>query len=438
MGLFILISGLTIEFIGALFLSRNDVMRPSVIVSGVMLMGGIFANYLLQGSWKGIVFHEDTALIILFAILIYIIVEELIYHVLPHKGRQVALREIEVSTIKVLVIIIIDMVVLMLHFRFVMSSTSLSSLAALSYYRQIRLYTNETHMPSYLSYGRRVVSLSAYILLYVFINNFICGKKNIKNFFLLLPVLLSALDEFLEGGRMEIVRIITFAISLSYILYQRKKGWKYKFKFKQILKFAGCAVLFMMGFTYLGNILGRESSSNGVINNIAIYAGGGTVLFDLFLHESKIVSPFPGYLTFAKMYADIARRFHVESLNYIPDMEFRSFRGINLGNCYTVLRPYIQDFGYVGAMIFVAVFSAFFIIYYSKVKRKKPRHTFDFSLLFYCYMFLGPCLFGFDEYFLFDFLTLGTVTLLIEFWAVKWILIDFRVRMKKYRNYLTE
>ena len=424
----ILVVGLSIEFVMAVLLARNDVLHSSVVVSGVMCMGAFLAKYLLDTSWEGMKIYGNTVCYILVAVLFYIITENIIKFFFPFKGKGAQLEYISVEFIKLAVVTVVGMLVFFWHLRFVITSAGLSTFKEISVYRQLRLYSNTIHLPRFLSYGRRFLTCSSYILLYIYINNLVVSRQYKRNIGLLFPSVICAFDEFIEGGRMEIVRIVIFAGIVFYILLQRNKGWHYSFSFKNILKLGVAGILFMVVFTGLGQMLGRKSSTQGVLYNIAFYGGGGTILLDRFLNDSKIVSPFPGYLTLAKMYADIARRFGIEKYNYVPDMEFRTFNGISLGNCYTVLRPYIQDFGLAGMLILVCIFSAFFTIYYYRLKTQKRSKKFDFKLMFFGYMFLGPCLFGFDEYFLYDFFTIGTITFLIEFWIVKIFLLDFHIR----------
>ena len=424
----ILVVGLSIEFVMAVLLARKDLLHSSVVVSGVMCLGAFLAQYLLDTSWKGMKIYGNTVCYILIAVLFYIMTENIIKYFFPCKGNGAKLEYISVEFVKLAAVIAAGMLVLFWHMRFVIVSAGISSIKEISVYRQLRLYSNTIHLPRLLSYGRRFLTCSSYILLYVYINNLVVSRKHKREIGLLFPSIICALDEFMEGGRMEIVRIAVFIGIVLYILFQRNGSWHYSFNFKDIFKLGIAGILFMVIFTGLGQILGRKSSTQGVLYNIAFYGGGGTILFDRFLNDSKIVSPFPGYLTLAKMYADIARRFGIEKYNYVPDMEFRSFNGISLGNCYTVLRPYIQDFGFAGMLILVCIFSAFFTIYYYKLKTQKKSKKFDFKLMFFGYMFLGPCLFGFDEYFLYDFFTIGTITFLIEFWIVKIFLIDPHIR----------
>lgn len=407
---------LLFEFMIAIVLSRGDYFRPSIIVSGLMFMASVFAAH-LSFVWDFEICLEAGSLIIL-AILVFIIVDSFVARIFTARPKAVTISEVCVSKLVVILVIIFDLIVIYYHIKFLQSNFgSLGSVLSMAtMYRSYIAWgvSLSVNMSGFLARALRLSQYFAFIFICVFLNNVISGQKIKDNLLLLTPSVLYMLDSLLFGARGYILYIIFAGVMYGYILYERKHDWRFNSSFKAVKKLVLFLGIAAIGFTVLGNLVGR-SSSGSIVYRLARYWGGGIALFNDFILKGGDKSPEFGAYTFTEFYSFMHRRFGWNDYSDISYYEFRTYGGKNWGNVYTALRRYYQDFGYGGALVMVLILAVFFCILYNRVKRTKNGFWGVFCIIYYGILSRSLFLFFFDDEFFSDFCTPSIVMYLFEF-----------------------
>ena len=429
--MFVLLSGLIILFMLAIFLSKGDYLRPSIIVSGVMFGGAVCATY-LSFVW-GFQLYWLTVVLFLMAVTEVVLIDALV--VRSHKNRHIIinLSKISVNKFVTLVIIIFGIIVFYLHYKYLIRAVgSLGSLGAMatSYRKRIVWETLDVYMPGYLTRSIRLMSNFAYIYIYIFINNCILEKKLTRNIYYLFPVVLYVGDSFLMGARGYFLYIIFGGIVYTYILLQRKNGWSKSKGYTYLKRIFVILVIIALVFIVLGGVVGRQTSGT-VFYRLSTYFGGGIPLFNDYLIHGRNISPGFGASTFTTFYSFMSRRFGWDSFSEFTQMEFRYHNGVSWGNVYTALRRYYQDFGTAGVIILVGIFSVFYSRLYVYIRNKSRLAKIDFALLYYGILCRGLFLFFFDDELFNDFFSPSIVMNIIEMLICIWIVGLFNGEKKK-------
>lgn len=123
-------------------------------------------------------------------------------------------------------------------------------------------------------------------------------------------------------------------------------------------------LLLSLSFRGLSLMIGRSVEDTSNTDLLAEYCGAEIKNFDLFMHSSIRVKPQRwGDNTFRSLYTEIN-----PNLVY-SNGEFQSVKNFDLGNVYTMYKPFYEDFGIEGVfgMCFFIAFISMFI--YSKTKK---------------------------------------------------------------------
>ncbi len=237
---------------------------------------------------------------------------------------------------------------------------------------------------------QKIVTISSYLYLFVFIANVTKGmklKSNIMNIIVVLPYFVIT---YLSGGRIGFIKILIAILLFIYIccfLEFEKRKFIYffsKFKIYVILSFVGILLVFYS----LRIALGRLSSEDAKFSDyITMYIGVPILNFDLYLKDNKSYSfniskseTFNGISVFIN-------KLEGDKVNIGLPFKYTK-RGESLGNVYTSFRRYHHDFGIFGVFMMPFLMSfilskilniAFFKSYNSK--------SFSFLIILYGYLY---------------------------------------------------
>lgn len=399
--LIILMIVLFVELILALIITKFDILSPSVVVTAVMTVSSILA--IISNSYWQVPIHQNTVLILSSGVFFFIIGDALgaFLFVNKTKKRDSLIGPIEIDNWKIFVICCFGLATLAWHFKFVISNvgfvTSISQLTS-SYRMDVLKGTLDNKMPGLLNRFIKFNMYFAYLFTYIFVHNYICTKKIKNNLKHLIPVAIFFADSIIDAARGYLVNLVIAFVVYYYLINSRLYGWKLRNIFRSIKNIMIVFAIGAVAFTLLGTVVGR-SDEYGIIYRIAQYAGGGIILFDLYLNQPPVLSQIPGEYTFTAMNKYLYRHFNIEKLDYIRFLEFRYHKGYNMGNVYTALRPYHQDYGYVGMVGLVILFAIFFSIFYRSIVNNNFKSNFSFKLYLYGYMANAMFLFSFDDKF---------------------------------------
>ena len=424
---------LFIALVIAVFGAKGDFLRPGVIVSGVMFAASIAATYLcIVWSFE---LKIETLLIIVFSVAVFIFIDFIISRFFKEKRRREILYPINIPTVVLLLVCLFCGIAAIWHYMYLVRDFGFagSLTTMISTYRKYLVWgVLDSSMPSLLSRMERVSQNFSFIFLYIYILNIVSTGKFKKNFKYLLPVIIYVFDSMLWGARGYIVYIIFAAIVYWYIIKQKSIGWKQKEGIKFIKSSSKYIVVGAFGFIALGTLFGRSTDSN-IIYRFAKYLGGGIALFNDYLIENTIRSPYFGASTFTSWNNFMTRRFGRVDLSQYFQFEFRAHDGISWGNVYTALRRYYQDFGFLGTIVMVAILSVIFGILYSYVKNRPLHQGVNISLLYYGILVRALFLFFFDDEFFNDFITPSTIVYIVELLICLFVI--GQIRLKRHVKY---
>jgi oligosaccharide repeat unit polymerase len=292
-------------------------------------------------------------------------------------------------------------------------------------------------MPFILRQLIRITTASAYIYLYIFINNLLAKKKSIKsNIILLFPIVLFIIDSLLFAARGYMLNLMIAGIVYWYIIYSNKKG-NYKVNIKLIKKGLIILLIIVILFVFLRQFVGRsmsEKSKSDPVYYVSIYVGAPIQLLDLYLNEDDFdcsnEDAYFGKNTLNALYNYVKSKSSDNEALSSGDLEFRFSNGYNIGNVYTSIRTYYSDFGYFGTLICSMILSSFYTALYYLTKKSLFLNGHSFKLIIFAYMSSGFFYYSIAERFFSSFVTPGLIPTLLVFY------LEYKILVKKGSEYL--
>ena len=309
------------------------------------------------------------------------------------------LHQINVQKIKVWAIIGVNVVITLMLFREVSRIAGSSTGVVGNLIMNYKANASEKPISALVTQLAKVTKGTAFILLFVFINNLVSTKKItrkliFKNLILLIPGVIYFVQCFLKGGRFNAIAFVIGAIFMYYFLMQYKHNWKYKIKIKTLLKIILLLIGIMYAFWYFREFVGRTSNA-GVIEYITKYIGGSYELLELYLEKPPAMAG----ETFGYMILSINKIIGTS----IPATTYHEFgishTGILIGNTYTGMRNYFNDFGYIGVFFMSFIFSWIYNVLYCKLARTTNIYNHAFLFIFYTTIIYAVVYHFFSEYF---------------------------------------
>lgn len=280
----------------------------------------------------------------------------------------------------------------------------------------------EEDIPILLKQLSKYVIVQGYIFSYIIVNNKLLKSSRPQDKLLFIPIILMITQVLINAGRLELLKVMAYNLSVYYILHNRINGWKNNLSFKFITKAVVIFILTLIGFCVLRTIVGRNDDLDPMYY-ISLYVGGSIKLFDLYIQQPVMQSTIFGKETFYNINQFISK------FGYNDLLEFRYINGVNIGNVYGALRRYYQDFGIFGNYFLVALFSAIIHVFYNKVKYTNVKEI-DFLSIFYSYIFCSVCLFPIDDIFFSSIISTTYLTNIILLYIL------YRLALKNNRRFL--
>ncbi|MDT3394791.1 MAG: oligosaccharide repeat unit polymerase, partial [Bacillota bacterium] len=237
-------------------------------------------------------------------------------------------------------------------------------------------------------------------------------------------VIFYAVESFLMGGRLEIIRTFIYVISVVYFLYCYKDRSVDGANAKA-LSFSKWIVIILPLFYLVKSFIGRtavESFGEYILR----YLGGPLASFEVFINRNiSYDTPF-GQETFTGIYLYLSKK----SGNVIPVPGWiKSPTGLWVGNVYTGLRSYYYDFGFIGTLVMMALLGVFFGYLFSTVWRNIKQHRLrPFPLILYSFFLYSLVFEFFDDTFFSTAITFGSAMQVIIMYVI------YRLVFKKVKS----
>lgn len=450
MMIYLLFACTIIMFIFAFFMSNEDILAPSVIVCMMWMFSTLCAIYNID-NW-GINFHLNTIGVIALGLSAFIIgggigkLTQPVKFLIVGKEKQrfeerTSLSIIPVWKLALMGLILVNIVTVLYQLQWVLSRVGIIGIWSemMTIYRSgsTSWSIDSVRKPSLLSNLETLLSVTAFIMSYIGINNIFAGQKKTKTIVYFIPALLLVIDKILNAGRVGILEFIGALVLSGYINMQIKYSWKKKVGRKYIKYMLVAFVVVLFLFSISRTWVGRTNKS-GTLEYVTMYAGGSVQLFDLYMQNPEPGSDIFGKETFHTLINYLGRLLNKSDWRYLTQLEFRSSNGVNLGNVYGAFRYYLYDFGYIGLMVLSAFVGFFYTYIYRRIQQRKKISKDGFCWMIIVYMRFAPSLFMFSIADKTYALLVDVVALIKWFglaWIIKRLLVNRRFPIKYWHYY---
>ena len=448
--LYVLLILLGLLVLISFYLFGNDIMAPSFIIC-VCFFASTVACIINSYYWKTAI-DGTTIIVIIGGCLVFILVGIICKWFYTQKyGKKYLDQKCNISCIKIkkwkiILILFLYFILIVSQIRFVNEIAELSASKLVSwgnkmeYYRNVISYDSSNlhiKIPSYISFLNKILTIIAYVFLYINVNNFLASddEKFIKKISVMniTPVISYIVFNMVAASRGCLIQLFISAIVLFHLLYHKKNGWNKKYDLFFIFKIILLVFLLLFIFVKLRDIVGRNYSetAKNPIYYICCYFGGSIHLLNDFILEPIIKSDIFGKETFYSIIRFLGQRMNISEWVYPPHLEFRYSNGFNVGNVYTAFRKYIYDFGYAGVIWCTSLVSFIYnIIYYRIIYGKKKELIVDYSVLFFAYIAYGYFYMSIQEQVLSTILCTTTLLMPIFYRIIVYLLI----KLNFYKN----
>lgn len=376
---------------------EGDIVSPSFIFV-VMFMLSFFDVLLCLSMWNTTL-ALNTLTVLITGATVFVFVSLMIHFVFAKINKTDTKRSIpnkkseyiKISTWKMLAFFIFQCVVIFYMQKYIkilmapyVTDGSLSS--AVSMYQYLKKFTVlQLDFPKILTYSFVLSSSSSFVWGYVSIHNFYYYRK--WDPWVLINLILSLGGSFITGSRGVALQAIMTLLVFYVLLY--RDGPK-KINVRKVLLFPSLLMIgILVSFRFMAGLLGRDDSL-GLFEYVSVYLGAPIKNLDTFLNTQTIQnSQFWGYNTFSMQWKWLSDTFNLNIPATAINTNMQYLNGHNLGNVFTAYKDFISDFGYIGAMVCVAVMAIIVGVLYENTKgenKKKLMFKIDWMKLTYAYL----------------------------------------------------
>ncbi len=378
-------------------INRTDFNEPSLVFTISFLLLSISAA--INAKYWLLDLHENTFFVVLLGVLEFVLVSlfiKYLYKKINHNDvKKNTLCNYDISNVKIIIFIIMSLVIFVLYLNYIVKSVggNLSSIDSIS--QSIEKYSlavkfNQGNLmngiPSWVTVLKDFIVYSGYFFTFLLINNKIVTKK--YNKLLIIQVLICLMISMLGGSRAPAFNIILAGISYYLLLQNKKNGLNEIISLDTIKKVFIVCFAIVIVFLPLANLLGRNVNRE-FTNYLSLYCGAELKNLDDFIQikDNTVKNEIFGSQTFVNIVQFVNRRIHHANYDYMLDLPFNYSNGHSLGNVYTVLYPFIYDFGYKGVFFLVMLMAIISQIVYEHAKKSNEKNKVSISILIYGFIF---------------------------------------------------
>ena len=196
-----------------------------------------------------------------------------------------------------------------------------------------------------------------YVCLFVVVNNFFRKSVSLikwlkEEISSIIPVILALYLSFMKAGRLIAISMMVYIVFLVYFFWRKSVGWGRKLPLKVILLYPLVVVGFLFLFYSIKEFVGRVNVTQTFIYYITRYIGGSIHCLDRFLYTG---AGYMGNPPFSESLTGIVRSLNkigLINVEYNNLFDFVYSNGYPVGNIFTNLRRFYNDFGLAGVTVF--------------------------------------------------------------------------------------
>lgn len=268
------------------------------------------------------------------------------------------------------------------------SAASLSQRLRIIYENRI----NDNYSPGFVfNQMSEIVRAIAYINTYrIFIKLFLKSDK-INIIKLVIPIFVFFATALVVTDRNIFLRFGIFFICL-WVLFYYQNSRKKDTNFKIIRGIVVIAIVILVLFYFMGKM---KLYSSDFLKSLSIYGGSALNNFNLWIRnfDGNLLY---GQSTFTQFFDSLGTLLNPLGFNIhgaVDEVDvftsYISSNGYNyVSNIYTALKPYVEDFGYFGVILFPFIMGCFYQWLFIKTKKSK----YGFNWLIYC-LLIYPVIF---------------------------------------------
>lgn len=389
-----LVSTLFLLFICAYYLNNKEFMSPSVLFSGSLLFGAIWA-FMNENKWS-LNLNLITYLVISIGVFEFILISYIVKMAFINSKRTVAVGNLELGSetssyksnwglLIVLIIQIIAIFEIVKSVKLVTGNQDISQAIAL---------LNASAAPGYMGPEMQLPRMTNILFRFSFASGIFFGFHFVKkavfykkiDFQLLLIFILGIGATLLTGSRGYAVYGLVAFVSYYYFFTKQKSNWEERSDFKYIMLALFGIVVVASIAQWSAAVLGRNVDSFDPFEYISVYVGAEIKNLDVFIQNSAfpIKTGIWGKETFQSLVQPLGKLFGWGIPSYKLDLPFQSVNGHTLGNVYTTFYPWLYDFGYMGVGLMVALMATLTQSLYSVCRNASIKGT-SLSIMVYGY-----------------------------------------------------
>lgn len=261
----------------------------------------------------------------------------------------------------------------------------------------------------------------AYIFIFIFVYDLVLFGKSFFKY--LIPAILYIIFSLFTSGRIYLIYLVIFTLVMFFVLFDKYQIKQYK-SFKIILKCMVFALLALIMFALLANVVGRNTTHNS-FTQLSVYIGGPLVSFDQYLDDFKFIKPeIFGQETLTGVY-QFLNQLGLSDISLNRHLEFTNF-GDNWGNVFTAARRYFHDYNFSGGYLIFFIIGFLYTWFYLYVKNKRI----GFHTILYAYLIYPVTMLIIDDVLLSSLLSINTLFEIFYLCVIAIILIPKIMRIK--------
>lgn len=371
--IYILLISLIIIFLISYYFTRK-IMSPACIISGIYIVS-VYLAILNIETWN-IELSYPTIRLIIVGVLSFVlpsIIITLIYfnahnnHSLnkSQKIKKIKMEKINVDKILLNVLLIIQALTAVIYIYYCSKSLgtglNLSNFSSkIAEYRALKMVDDDSlfQIPFFVKQMVKISKAIIFCYTFIIINNIVVSKKDEEKYRIpikwFVMIAFFFIQTIFSASRFDIAILFTYMITIFYLLYFNGASTiKGKMNLKLVAKIF--LIILVLGFLFSSTkeFFGRKGDKT-TMEYVSSYFGGSIELLDLYMKSPPTKSDLWGKETFFSLNNTLIKE---PSEKYTIHLEFRRSNGIWIGNVYTALRMYYQDFGMVGVIILQVIYS---------------------------------------------------------------------------------
>lgn len=358
---------------------NREIVSPTIItclIFFVSVLGAFLGTS--EGSWNNIFnLHWNTVCYILLGVFCFGIGELLARRVKVYIHKRSVKQKnndsgkiIHIDFLKnfiIIIFVLVTMVLLYMNLRTITGGNSLSQI--ISGYKSSSILYNENALEEGATINSMVLNMLRFceitcvVYIYIIVKNLFLKDKLRNNILPAVIILLISFLSMMVGGRAILLKFFVAGFIIWSIMYIRNKHLSVRKFFKIGIKLI---IVFVPICYFVLPLLGGNNSTN-IIDYVSFYLGSQIPSFDIFLNNPIIKSEHFGQMTLKGIQMFLSK-FGIIDYWSAYQKDWIYFTPTLYTNTFTEFKPFLQDFGIIGLIVFPIIFGFVFSKLYLAAK----------------------------------------------------------------------